>query len=181
MKLFKIILLAVLLAFTSCVKDLDFNQVNELELTPSYTTSLVNFSVPQTVFLDPITGVEVAKTSSKIIFSAIEKIEEKHKKYLERVTVEFDIENPFDRNFQLDFKFVDKNGSQTYDFPVLDIQPNSTYETPHEINLINHPNLLNSVEAEITITLMPGTTIDQTIPKVFKFKSAGIFNFRITE
>ncbi|WP_157578111.1 hypothetical protein, partial [Tenacibaculum ovolyticum] len=79
------------------MKDLDFNQVEDIELTPTMLAALVNIDIKQSSIVNAIgvENTEFVDVSRFDIFSnsVFEKVE--------RMVVNFDITNPFNRNFTL--------------------------------------------------------------------------------
>lgn len=177
----KLLLVGVVVFFTSCVKELDFNQADQLELTPAYSVSLVNFEVPQTLLINPVTGVEQVSITDKSDFLVFNNSVAQEN--LDRVVFNIEISNPFDRDFNLTLRLLDENDVETYQPIVLNVEANNT-DFKHEevILLANNSDVLNSEQIETTIELTPsngGSMIDINDPKILTFKSAGTFYFRI--
>lgn len=177
----KLLFIGLILSFTACVKDVDFNQAKELELTPTYIASLVNFDVPENLLvLTPTT--EQTTITDRATFSPIGS-DGKTSEYLKKIELQFKINNPFNRNFVLTFRFLDENNLETYPAIVLNVAENNTdFEDKEEILLANHPEILNSTQVEATLELIPssdGSVLDINGDKVFTFKSAGTLYFRI--
>lgn len=173
-------LFGLLILFTSCVKDIDFDQASNLELTPAFSMALAKFEFKQTSLLDDITNTEKEYQSDRVTFTAFENIDQEQKNYLERVTILFDIQNPFDRSFELNFNFFDSAGTLVYSFDTIRLNANSTYTTPIDIVIANHPNILNATQAEVSLRLLPGgSAINPNDPKMFIFKTSGDFYLRI--
>ena len=177
-KHFFILFLSVFLC-VSCVKDLDFNQVEDIELTPTMLAALVNIDIKQSSIVNAIgvENTEFVDVSRFDIFSnsVFEKVE--------RMVVNFDITNPFNRNFTLLLTFYDDNDAVTYQFPLITIPKDvANYEFSHEIIIANSSSILSSKKLNSTIKLLPsmdGTIIDINDNKTFKINSSGIFYFKI--
>lgn len=175
----KILPLTIVLLLVSCVKDVDFGQANQFEITPKLALSLFPFSFNQTSLVERVPNVGLSFTDT-VEFTAFENL--KNKEYLERVDVEIEINNPFNRDFVLNVTFFDSNAQQTYTYKTLNVSANSTLKDVETIVIANHPNLPNSTRASIRLEMLPGTGgtgIDQTVPLTLTFKSGGIFHFRI--
>lgn len=177
----KTFLLGTLVFFTSCVKDINFNQVKDLELTPGLAIALAKFEFKQVDLIDKVTNKEKLTFSDTASFSVFNSFDESQKKYLRKVSLLLDIKNEFSRTFELDFSLLDADGATTYTLNTLVIKPEDTYNTPTEIAIVDHPNFLNSTTVAITMRLLPSTTspINVNVPKKFVFKSSGVFHFRI--
>ncbi|PKH52782.1 hypothetical protein CXF68_19695 [Tenacibaculum sp. Bg11-29] len=173
-----ILILSVFL-YSSCVKDLDFKQAENIELTPTMVAALVNIDIKQTSIVNAIgvENTEFVDVSRFDIFSnsVFEKVE--------RMVVHFDITNPFNRNFTLLLTFYDDNSTVTYQFPLITIPDDIVnYKFSHEIIIANSPLILNSKELNSTIQLLPsldGTIINVNDNKTFKINSSGVFYFKI--
>jgi hypothetical protein len=150
-KHFFILILCVFL-FGSCVKDLDFNQAENIELTPTVVAALVNIDIKQTSIVSAI-GVENTEFIDESRFdvfsnSVFEKVE--------RMVVDFDITNPFNRSFTLLLTFYDDNSTVTYQFPLITIPKDvANYEFSHEIIIANSSSILSSKKLNSTIKLLP--------------------------
>lgn len=168
----------VLMLSTSCVKDVDFDQANALELNPIYSASLVRSSIPQTAFFDPTGGTEVLQITDQATFTALDNSTTQD--YLTQVDLTIEISNPFNRDFTLDFEFLDALGNPTYILTTLNIGANDVnFSHIESIIIANNPTFLQTEQIRTTFRLLPGTIIDQTIPRTLTFKSAGTFYFQI--
>ena len=180
--LFKITILSVLFLLSSCVKDIDFNQANDLELTPAVAVSLVKFNLDQNNFIDDTTNSEIIIPIEDVTeFTALDN--KTAQENLVRILFQFEAINTFERDFTIDFTFLDENDVVTHTIPRLVITSNDQdFSQDEEITIINNPAFLNSRKIHVRLTLLPssnGSTIDPNTAKVFTFKSSGIFYFRI--
>lgn len=163
----------------SCVKDIDFNQVEDLELTPTLVAALVNTKIKQTSMVNS-SGVEqtVFKDVSRFdVFST------STFKKVQKMVVNFEVTNPFNRRFTLLLTFLDDNSVITYQFPLLTAPENVVnHKFSHEIIIANSPSILNSKNLDATIRLLPssdGSIININEDKTFKFTSSGTFFLKI--
>ena len=165
--------------FFSCVKDIDFNQADDLELTPAYVASLIFTELDQTSFVTPV-GTEITRITD---ITNIEIFEGSMINELEKLILDFEITNSFNRKFTLDFRFLDNNNSETYRIPRILINESvNKFQVKEEIVLATNQNILNSKKIEITLELLPssdGSIIDINEKKTLIFKSAGTFYLRI--
>jgi len=163
----------------SCVKDIDFKQAEKLELTPTIVAALVNINVKQTAIVS-VSGIEKDEfidISRSDVFSnsTFDKVE--------KVVVNFEITNPFNRRFTLLLFFFDDIDTVTYQFPLITVPENiDNYKFSHEIIIANSPLIVNSKNLNTTIRLLPsldGSIIDVNDNKTFKINSSGIFYLKI--
>ncbi|WP_442265468.1 hypothetical protein ACSIGC_14210 [Tenacibaculum sp. ZS6-P6] len=181
MKLFfKIILCSILLMMNSCVEDINFNQAEDLEITPAVLASLVNATITQNDLV--VGGLEVSapieQTSLFTIFN-----NQQSNDNLERVVLQFAINNQFNRGFRIDFFFLDNADNSTYDPITLNIAPNqSDFTQEEEILLTNEPTFTNTRKVRVRVELLPstdGSIIDANVPASLNFRSAGTLYFRV--
>ncbi len=172
-------LLALLFIIASCVKDIDFNQTEELLLSPEYLISLVYTNIDQTNFLDS-SGTEISQITDRTRVDFFGSFTED---YLQKIDLDINILNSFDRNFTLDFRFLDENNRETYSISTISIAANSTdFRYTEEVDVVANPAMLRTDSIEITLTLEPssdGSVINSTQQANFIFKAAGTFYLRI--
>lgn len=171
----------IILLFTSisCVKDIDFGQAEDLILSPEYLISLVYTNLDQTYFIDP-SGNEISEITDRTRVDFFGSFTED---YLRKIDVDIHITNSFNRNFTLEFRFVDENNMETYAIPSLSILANSAdFRYTEEIDVAVNPAILFTESIEMTLTLLPspdGSEIDSAQQANFIFKSAGTFYLQI--
>ncbi|PQJ22980.1 hypothetical protein [Tenacibaculum sp. SG-28] len=171
----------IFLLFTSisCVKDIDFGQAEDLILRPEYLISLVYTNLDQTNFTDS-SGNEISEITDRTRVDFFGSFTED---YLQKIDVDIQISNTFNRSFILEFRFVDENNMETYTFPSLSISANSAdFRYTEEIDVAVNPAILLTESIDMTLTLLPspdGSVIDSTQQANFIFKSAGTFYLQI--
>lgn len=175
----KFIVCLTLVFFTSCVKDLDFDQAKNLEISPTFVVSLAYTKLDQTTFVNA-SGTEITRITDTSNFFVFENSVTKD---LVKIDIDFEIDNPFDRKFTLDFKFLDESGIDVYNVRQIAIPENTmNYKFEEEIDLSIDNSILNSKKIEVILELLPssdGSVININERKVFSFKSAGTFYFKI--
>ncbi|WP_408031882.1 hypothetical protein [Tenacibaculum xiamenense] len=178
-RIVSIIFFIVAFGLSSCVEDLDFDQADDIELTPTYIGSLIYSNLPQTSLVSP-TGVEIGRITD---VTRVEIFENSVTDRLKKVDIDFEITNPFNRRFTIDFRFLNQANDETYRIPQIAVGPNvSKYKVKEEIILSENNNILNSTKIEVTLELLPstdGSIIDINDDKTFILKSAGTFYFGI--
>ena len=163
----------------SCIKDIDLKQAENLEFTPTLVAALVNTNIKQTSMVNSL-GIEQTEFKDVSRFdvfstSAFNKVQ--------KMVVNFEVTNPFNRQFTLLLTFFDDNSVITYQFPLL-IAPENVinHKFSHEIVIANFPSILNSKNLDTTIRLLPssdGSIININEDKTFKFISSGTFYLKI--
>lgn len=172
MKLLKVnyafFLIATLLV--SCIKNIDLDQINDLKLSPVIEMPLIFFSVAQTDFV--LNGFEVNEVSDVTRITAFDS--SFIKSNLVKLEVDFEINNGFNRHFNMDFEFLDENDNSTYRFSQLTIASNQqNFKQTEIITIASNRAILSSKKVKITIHLLPSPApLDLNVPVTFELKSA---------
>lgn len=174
---YKILILVLNLTFFACTKDVDFNQINDLEVTPALEASLVFFDEPANRFLE--NGNEVSITQDFIIIDFFNNgfIEDN----LVKAEFVFETENSIDRRFDLQIDFLDSSGQQQYSFSITQ-QPlsNNSYIEVFEDDALDA--LKRTTVIIFTLRLSSGSTpITETTQESIKLKSKAVFYFNIID
>jgi len=159
--------------FMSCSNNLNFDNIN-LEIEPEVTSPLVFFELDQRDFLDE-NNQEITVVSDITVFRIFDNTVLKDN--LVELTLDFEIENGFDRSFLVDFVFLDEDENITYDVEDFSINAGDLdYSSTRSIVIETSPEFLNSIKVRVDVVLSPSTTtLNPDIEKTFKFRSSGIF------
>jgi len=95
---------------------------------------------------------------------------------LEKAAFHFEIENTFNRNFELVFEFLDANDIVTYSI-VINLDKTSTATFNQVIEGIDLENLKKSNKVGVHASVVNSTTIDNTPNAFINFKSSATFFF----
>jgi hypothetical protein len=157
----------------SCSNNLNFDNIN-LEIEPEVTSPLVFFELDQRDFLDE-NNQEITVVSDITVFRIFDNTVLKDN--LVELTLDFEIENGFDRSFLVDFVFLDEGENITYDVEDFSINAGDLdYSSTRSIVIETSPEFLNSIKVRVDVVLSPSTTIlNPDIEKTFKFRSSGTF------
>jgi hypothetical protein len=157
----------------SCSNNLNFDNIN-LEIEPEVTSPLVFFELDQRDFLDE-NNQEITVVSDITVFRIFDNTVLKDN--LVELTLDFEIENGFDRSFLVDFVFLDEDENITYDVEDFSINTGDLdYSSTRSIVIETSPEFLNSIKVRVDVVLSPSTTIlNPDIEKTFKFRSSGTF------
>lgn len=180
-KIKKLIVFCLMLVLASCVKDIDFNQAKNLVLKPTYVASLLTFSFGQTSFFDKVTNSEIIEIKNKYRFSFTDDIDAKGK--AEKIILDFEFDNPFNRRFDLEYTFFDVNDNSTYKPVKISVPAKvSKFKYQEEILVSNNPNLFNTSQLITSTKLLPSTdasVINVNIPRELKFTLSGTFYLKV--
>jgi hypothetical protein len=170
--------LIFILMLSSCVKHLDFNQIEDFSAKPIFESSLVYFTLDQVDFFDLVNSVEVVTpiddTSGFTILKS---------KFVRDnlISAELNIEvnNQFDRKFTVNITFLDSNNVETYRFnPIIVEENNQNFNHKETISISGNTQFLSSTKISVSIELSPssdGSVLDPNIEQKLEFKSSGIF------
>ena len=173
---FKLVPLKILICIAflvSCSNNLNFDNIN-LEIEPEVTSPLVFFELDQRDFLDE-NNQEITVVSDITVFRIFDNTVLKDN--LVELTLDFEIENGFDRSFLVDFVFLDEDENITYDVDDFSINAGDLdYSSTRSIVIETSPEFLNSIKVRVDVVLSPSTTtLNPDIEKTFKFRSSGTF------
>lgn len=162
----------------SCVKNLDFEQMDDFSPTPIYTSPLVYFTLNQNYFYNPIALSDILIPVEDI--SDFTVLENSYiRKNLIKVELEFNIENQFDRQFELKIEFLNANNSITHTFTPFLVNPNdSNFIRKEVIQIANNLSFLSTKKVKVSIRMYPsnnGLNLNPNQEQKLLFKSVGTF------
>ena len=109
MKILKTVFTISILAFilNSCIGDVDFNQASDIEFSNEFDIALVFFKLEKNDFIDQNTNAE---TPLRLDFTNIDVFKNgSSTDKLEKAVLKFEIENTFNKKFDIDFLLMDIN------------------------------------------------------------------------
>ncbi|MCB4799226.1 hypothetical protein [Neotamlana laminarinivorans] len=170
----KITLLVIaMLIFVSCTKDVDFNQANDIQISPAVELSLIYTQAYASNFL--VNGVEVATTETDFIEVDIFN-DQFINDNVTKVDLHFETENTLPREFLFNVNFYSETGAylHTYSFTTQEESPHIATFEDNNLNIIKNTNIL-----EFTITLLSGEPLTEDTPGSISLQSKAIFYFNI--
>ena len=181
MQVFKYLIIAFVIVWVpaSCTKNVDFNQVNNIQLTPVMESSLVYIDEPASRFLVNGSEITVLQDSVNIDFFNDQFVVD----YLEKAEFLFQTTNSINRGFQVQVDMMDNFNQlqHTFSFSSSASPDNSDVVTEHvevfEGNALTA--LKNTTKLLFTLTILPGETIDESTIGSIKLKSKGTFYLNI--
>ena len=176
------VFLVCIFLLSSCMKQVDFDQIKDLTFTPVFKASVMHFTLNQVTFFDRINSLEIItpinRTSSFVSLNS-----SFVRNNLEEVHLEFEINNEFNRNFTAIFEFLDDNNVVTHSFQTFNIAANNLkYLHQEKIIVSGNQQFLSSTKIRAFIRLLPSTNgalIDPNVEKKLVFKTAGTFFLNI--
>ncbi|MGJ8666828.1 MAG: hypothetical protein ACSHW7_10705 [Patiriisocius sp.] len=151
-----ILIVSLILAiFTSCVRDTDFEQSKDIELTPVVELNLIYFDVAASQFYDSVANTQILTVRDT---TALEFLDgQDFSDALQRAEFYFKFENEIPRDFQVEFEFISETNEITYSAETSVAQgtagqPQTTiFETIVEGEEITQLTMANRVVVAVTI------------------------------
>lgn len=107
-----IFMVCACLFFTACIKDTDFDQAEDIALTPVIELDLIYFNLRAEQFFDTINSnpILTVRDTTEIRFLDDSTLQES----LKRAELYFKFTNSIPRSFQVDFQFLSEFNDTTY-------------------------------------------------------------------
>lgn len=173
-------LLMGLFVLSACTKEVDFNQIDELELNPIVESSIIYFDSPASQFYN---NGEITVSQDFVLIDIFNN--KLTVDYLTKAEFTFESTNSIDREFQLQIDFVDVNDTTQYSVTLLAPQsPNNTDIVTEQVVVFEGNSLQalkSAVKIVFTITLQSGSPINENSIGNIQLKSKGLFYFTIND
>ncbi|WP_420574710.1 hypothetical protein [Kordia sp.] len=178
----KIAPLLFLFIVASCVKDVDFEQAEDISISPVLESSLLFFNFPASQFSEP-TGTAIVTESDDLEFDIFN--DEFLRDNLIRAEFFFETTNSIDRNFRAEVFMYDTNDQIThaFSFGVIPDGNNEVITTHTEVfedALLEE--LKNTVRIEFILSVFPSPTgipLDASSIGNIKMRSKATLFFQI--
>lgn len=177
-----IFLLLITFSLSSCVGDLDFDQVDELEIEPyialelgSFEFSTEDYDIPENSPIIPII-TDVPDIVQEIALSDLSLVRDN----LESLVFKYTATNSFTGSFTFNMVLYDVSGQVTYDDFEEVVIPELTddFSGEFEIDLALNPEITDSYWA-VGFFTYNGQSIDLSQPQALAFNAAGDFYTKI--
>ena len=162
----------------SCTDNLNFDEIN-LNVDPILTAPLIYFELNQDDFYNSTTATEIPLITDTSDFRVFKSSAIRNDVF--KVVFDFEIENRFDRSFEVNIVFFDGNDNITRTIPSFTIVPQDlNYVASDSIDVAASSIFLTSRKVSVEVKLNPSSTqIDPNIYQLIKFKSTGTFHLSI--
>ena len=169
-KFFGIFILSVL--FLSCSSDLDFDQVNDLELKPIVVANLASFDIKASQFV--IGGVEQPLVGDVMNFKVFNDVN--FTDNISRTDLFFEFNNTINRGYQINLYFLDANDSKLYTIPVsvpafTEVPKNEIFENA-TLDILKQTKKI-----AFLITMLPGPPLTDSSLGSLKMRSSATIYF----
>ncbi len=164
------------------MKDVDFDQAEDLLISPAVESSLIFFDFPASSFQEP-TGTAVVVEQDELELDLFN--EEFVRDNLVRAELFFEVTNSIDRNFRADIVMFDANGGITnsFDITVMPDGNNEVVVTHTELFIdTSLDQLKNTMRIQVTLSMFPspaGIPLDDTSLGNIKMRSKATLFFEI--
>lgn len=163
------LLILSILLFTSCVKNVDFDQVDDIEITPVVKASLIYFDITASDF--DVTSFNTDVTEFQLFDNNTVQDD------VTKIDLIFDIENTFNKNFNIIYSFLNEAGEVV---STINLLSNSDTNLNEIITFENQElaNLLSAKAIVVSVVIIPNS--NPTTPQMnLNFKSAADVYFKI--
>ncbi len=169
------------LSLLSCVKEVDFDQADDLEISPVIESSLIFFEGQANNFLLNTNEIISIKDSVTVEFFDSAFIVDN----LIKSEFVFEAVNSINRGFQVRVDFINDVEQEVHTFTLT-----ASPSTDGNDVLSNHTEVFEDEKLEalksttkivFTLSLLPGETISQSTPGRIQLKSKAIFYLNIGE
>ena len=178
LKLIPLKIIICIAFFVSCTDNLNFDNIN-LDIKPIITVPLINFELDQDDFFNSPSGTEIPTITDISDFRVFESSDIRND--IIQAVFDFEIENRFDRSFEVNIVFYDGNDNITRTIPSFNIAAQDlNYVVSDSIEIAAFPVFLTSRKVKVEVKLNPSSSqIDPNIYQIIKFKSTGTFYLSI--
>ncbi len=179
MKIVKYTLILGSLFLLSCIKDIDLDQINDIEINTTHVVSLVYFTLNSSNLLDEL-GNEVLSISDTTIFPVF--VGSYNENYLVQADFNYKFTNTFNREVTLQYEFLDEFNNSLFTFQPINIAANiSDYEITQSILEADIPTLLPTDKIVVNMVMDSGSPmLDPSQNYSFNLQSAATLNYRVT-
>lgn len=162
----------------SCTDNLNFDEIN-LNVDPILTAPLIYFELNQDDFYNSTTGTEIPMITDTSDFRVFKSSSIRNDVF--KAVFDFEIENRFDRSFEINIIFYDGNDNITRTIPSFNIvSQDLNFVVSDSIEIVASPVFLSSRKVKVEVKLNPSSTqIDPNVYQLIKFKSTGTFYLSI--
>lgn len=179
MKPQKILLVIFFALLTSCVSDVDFDQIDDIEIENSLLFSVVHFKANTDKFMDEMGNEQlfISDTTELPIFGWSH-----NDNYLVKVDFQFKVSNTFDREIIIQFETLDEENVSTFHFPSFIIGANNAiFENEQTVLEVDIPKVILTNKVVVSVLLDSGSNpLDSLQNMDIKFMSAVQFHYQIT-
>ena len=169
---------SIVLLFIGCVGDVDFDQIDDIEIYTDHNASLVYFNLDSNDFLDDLNNetLEISDTVSIPVFAG-----PYAENYLTQADFLFNITNTFTRSISLQYEFLDENSNSLFLVNPINTTPNSVDgEYVRIISEAQVPNVFATEKFVLKVLMESGVPLDPNLGLSFNVESAVLLHYKVT-
>lgn len=155
MKMYIYLMVLVCFFLGSCVKDVDFDQVDDIEINTIHNVSLIHFDMDPSHFLGNF-GNEVLKrsdTTALPIFGGNYTVN-----YLNQAELKYKFSNTFDRAISLEIEFLDEYNGSLFTLQKINIDANiSDFEVTQVFDEFELQRFTNTERIVVNLLMANGS------------------------
>lgn len=168
---FNLLVFILHILFISCTKEIDLNQINDLEINPITTLSLFYFDATASEFI-----TTNSNTLSQTDFVQIDVFNDPFlNDNLIKAELEFETVNSINRAYEVQVDFFNNTNQLQHTLTFLTIaSPNNQDIATRHIEVFEADTLENLKQTSalvFTLTMLPGQTVNATTPGNINLKS----------
>lgn len=160
----------VCLFITACIKDTDFDQAEDIALTPIVELDLIYFNIRASDFFDTITSNQIltVRDTTEIKFLDDSSLQES----LKRAEFYFKFTNSIPRDFQVNFQFLSELNDTTYVTQTLVNQGTITTPVITEfVQNVEGEDILQLTKAHKVVVSVTIPSSDENLEGILNLKS----------
>ncbi len=152
--------IGILLFFTACVKDTDFDQADDIVVTPVVELDFVYFTLDSDDYIDPDTGDSRLMVSDTTRLNFLDS--DFAREDIVRAEFTFRFTNSLEQNFNTEFLFLNDNDQLRYEFsiPIAGGTVSQPTLTEHIQNIENEEIAELTRATKVVINVNAPTTVD---------------------
>lgn len=167
------------LCLVSCIKDIDTDQLNDIEILTDHNITLVHFDIGVNSFLDDLNNERLVLTDTLRLPIFVGPYTQN---FLIQADFEYVLSNSYDRGITIQYELLDIDNVLLYQFPPIPIPQTSANLNVTQSVLENEiPAVLQTDQVVAKIRLDSGSTpLDPSQPYNFNLKSGLVLHYKVT-
>jgi hypothetical protein len=162
----------------SCVRDVDFDQLDDIEINTIHNVSLIHFDMDPSNFLDDFEN-EVLMSSDTIALPILGGNYTIN--YLNQAELKYKFSNSFDRNGSLEIEFLDAYNGSLFTLQKIYIDANiSNFEVTQEFDDFELQRFFDTERIVVNLKLSNGSNpLDQNQTYLFSSQMALLLYYKV--
>ncbi|MDY7394415.1 hypothetical protein UMM65_04120 [Aureibaculum sp. 2210JD6-5] len=144
----------VITTILSCTSNVDFDQINNIEINQNFSSPFIYFNIDQNRFLNANGSSEIPTITDISVFDIFDT--DYVQDNLVKANFNFEIENTFNRNFELELSFLNADNAITNSF-VINVPNNSKVTHLQVFEGLDLLSLKFSQKLRVSVNLQPSS------------------------